>query len=376
MRQLGELMESGVQMVYLAATLPPHADPPVNSCAFAERGIESFGTGSNVVVKANAGYIPASQLKDLRKGDEPQQSSSSDVRRRPYALKGTDLIDTTTQVPPRQPSRQGQQLSAGGIDISRIKYPHDGAWSLTRSSESSELVSGGPQMESIRYSEAGKVLPQRAARGGPQLAGVGRPPRPPHPPPAPPPPSITWHHRYRFRISTWFPGVVTEHPGLPRSDSSDPGGMHDSRPWYRRNPFASLRDFQSRHEDSSMELTLGTPARHYPFQNWSLKLLPLKGGPSGIGDQQRSDSGSKSSQKSPTARHDLEGLKSSPQDSEKKPINRPPNPTVEYEPEEQPIRRETFADYAEGNETDRPILEGPLDTPAPPHSAINREEEN
>jgi hypothetical protein len=40
MRQLGELMESGVQMVYLAATLPPHADPPVNSCAFAERRIE------------------------------------------------------------------------------------------------------------------------------------------------------------------------------------------------------------------------------------------------------------------------------------------------------------------------------------------------
>jgi superfamily II DNA helicase RecQ len=40
MRQLGELMESGVQMVYLAATLPPHANPHVNSCAFAERRIE------------------------------------------------------------------------------------------------------------------------------------------------------------------------------------------------------------------------------------------------------------------------------------------------------------------------------------------------
>ena len=49
--------------------------------------VRSFGTGSNVVVKANGGYIPASQLKDLRKGDEPQQSSGSDVRRRPYALK-------------------------------------------------------------------------------------------------------------------------------------------------------------------------------------------------------------------------------------------------------------------------------------------------
>jgi hypothetical protein len=27
MRQVGELMERGVQMVYLTATLPPHAEP-------------------------------------------------------------------------------------------------------------------------------------------------------------------------------------------------------------------------------------------------------------------------------------------------------------------------------------------------------------
>jgi hypothetical protein len=323
--------------------------------------IRSFGSSSKAVAKGDAGYIPTSHSRKPREEDKLE---SSDARGRGYALKGTDLIDTTTRIPSRQPSRQGQKIPVGAIDISGMKGAHDGTWSLTQYPEPNAPFSAG---------EGGAVV----YPGLPRLGGIG--------PPGPP--------RFLTYIDNEDPYPrQRRYLGHRRTSSSD-GNIITirRRPWYRRINFARLWGFLSRDNDSrsvfssevdsrvsnggSGQSTTGriedndipvggiqenkTTETVSPSQLES-QMTSVPAHPDTIEDQEKLDKMTAPHRTSPVVVQDYpEDPTQPPRNLGRQPTQRSLNPTVEDAPPEPPTQQKQ-------NEPDGPILDIPVDNPASP----------